>query len=570
MADFKLPDVGEGIDSGVVVSVLVSVGDTVEVDQPVIELETDKAVVEVPSDVSGVVEEINVKENDEAKVGQVLLTLGEGAAASEDKPEKAEAEQEPESKKEAAASKENAASDADSGGGSSTFELPELGEGIDAGTVVAILVKEGDTVEIDQPVIELETDKAVVEVPSGVSGTVQSIDVKVGDEASVGQTVLTVGGGSSSSSGQEAQEKAQDTAQETKSQETKSQETKSQSQQAKSDGEGSSAAKVDRKEAYPEATPAPKDAGDGKLIPAAPSVRRLAREMGVNLHEVSGSGILNRISADDVRRYADGDSAPASAPAASNAPAPSTPAVKLPDFSKWGEVNREPMAGIRKATVRAMTQAWSTVPMVTHFDKADITEFEVMRKQYKPKAEAAGASLTPTAMLLKIVAGALKKFPDFNASIDTEANEIIYKSYIHIGVAVDTPNGLLVPVIKNADQKNIIELASELGELAGKARDRKLSPDEMQGGNFNISNLGGIGGTNFTPIVNPPQVAILGVSRGKFEPVWDKEKSEFIPRMLMPISLTYDHRLIDGAAAARFSKWLCTAIEDPFLLMLEG
>ena len=563
MADFKLPDVGEGIESGIVVSILVKEGDSVEVDQAVIELETDKAVVEVPSNVSGVVEAVNVKENDEVKVGQTLLSLGDSGAASatkDDKSEEAKAEEkdapaQAASKESAPAAKSDAG--ASDGGSPSTFKLPELGEGIDAGTVVAILVKEGDSVELDQPVIELETDKAVLEVPSGVSGVVQSIAVKVGDEASVGQSVLSVSGGASADTSKDAQ-------------------TEAKADKAKQSGtdEGSAAPQVDRKEAYPEATPAPPAADEhaGKLIPAAPSVRRLAREMGVPLREVAGSGIMNRISADDVRRYAQ-DGNPAAAPTSSDAApsaAPSVPPVKLPDFSKWGEVKREPMSGIRKATVRAMTQAWGTVPMVTHFDKADITDFEAMRKQYKPKAEAAGASLTPTAMLLKIVAGALKKFPDFNASIDSESNEVIYKDFINIGVAVDTPNGLLVPVIKNADQKNIIELAAELGELAGKARDRKLSPDEMQGGNFNVSNLGGIGGTNFTPIVNPPQVAILGVSRGRFEPVWDKEKAAFIPRMLMPISLTYDHRLIDGAAAAKFSKWLCAAIEEPFLLMLEG
>ena len=545
MADFKLPDVGEGIDSGTVVSVLVSVGDTVEVDQPVIELETDKAVVEVPSNVSGKVESIGVKEGEEAKVGQVILSVGEGAASeetsAEPKASASEADSEPDGKS--------------SGASAQDFKLPELGEGIDAGTVVAVLVKEGDSVELEQSVIELETDKAVVEVPSGVSGVVKSIGVNVGDEAKVGQTILSVSGGAAPAQPDKQPDK---------------QPAEKQDKQATS---GSSAPQIDRKEAYPQAKPAPADADSGelsgKLIPAAPSVRRLARELGVNLREVPGSGILNRISADDVRRYAErGAAAPASAPA--SAPAPSAPPVELPDFSKWGETRREPMSGIRKATVRSMTQAWGTVPMVTHFDEADITEFEAMRQQYKPKAKAVGASLTPTAMLLKIVAGALKKFPDFNASIDTGSNEIVYKDYINIGVAVDTPNGLLVPVIKDADHKNIIELAQELGELAAKARDRKLSPDEMQGGNFNVSNLGGIGGTGFTPIVNPPQVAILGVSRGKTQPVWDAEAGEFRPRLIMPISLTYDHRLIDGAAAARFTRWLCEAIEEPFLLMLEG
>src|SRR5690606_11828526 len=223
---------------------------------------------------------------------------------------------------------------------------------------------------------------------------------------------------------------------------------------------------------------------------------------------------------------------------------------------------------VRKATLRAMTNAWSTVPMVTHFDKADITELERLRNRYQPLAEAEGAKLTPPAILLKIVAIALVRFPDFNAIIDAEALEVVHKQYVNVGVAVDTDAGLLVPVVKSVDTKNMIELAVELGELAEKARDRKLSVDEMQGGNFSISNLGGIGGTGFTPIVNPPDVAILGVSRASIEPVWNKESGSFEPRTVMPLALTYDHRLIDGAAAARLLRWICTALEDPFLVAL--
>ena len=568
MAEFKLPEVGEGIDSGVVISILVSEGDTVEVDQPVLELETDKAVVEVPSSVSGKVQSINVKENDEAQVGQVIMTVGESSAdanSADDGDDEGDnaaedaSDEGAESSSQDAKSEDSSGSD-DSGGGSEEFKLPELGEGIDAGTVVAILVSEGDTIEIDQPVLELETDKAVVEVPSGVSGTVQSINVKANEEASVGQVILTVGGGSGGGAAKSESKSA------AKSDSDKS--ASSDSKEAPKSQEGSKKA--------PSGQSAPSTLADGegssKLVPAAPSVRRLAREMDVDIRQIQGSGILGRVSAQDVRTFAETGSVSRGAPAKESAPAsaPAAPKVELPDFSKWGETEREPMSGIRKATVRAMTQAWSTVPMVTQFDKADITEFNALRKKYAAKAEAAGVKLTPTAMLIKVVAGALKKFPDFNASIDTEANEVVYKKYINIGIAVDTPNGLLVPVIKNADQKNMIDLALELDELAAKARDRKLSPDEMQGGNFNISNLGGIGGTGFTPIVNPPQVAILGVSRGGMEPIWDKDKGEFIPRMMMPMSVTYDHRLIDGAASARFLRWLCTAVEDPFLLALEG
>ncbi|HHO55948.1 MAG TPA: branched-chain alpha-keto acid dehydrogenase subunit E2, partial [Trueperaceae bacterium] len=278
---------------------------------------------------------------------------------------------------------------------------------------------------------------------------------------------------------------------------------------------------------------------------------------GIDIHQIQGSGILGRISIYDLN--VQGSSTQPS----------SLPQINLPDFSKWGNISRKPMSGIRKATVRSMAAAWANVPMVTHFDKADSDNFEAFRQRYKKLAERKGLKLTPTAILLKIVATALGKFPDFNASIDTNSQEIIYKDYINIGVAVDTPNGLLVPVIKNADKKSIFELAQELSELAEKARNRKLGLADMQGGNFTISNLGGIGGYGFSPIVNPPEVAILGVSRSTMEPVYNKETGSFDAKLMMPLSLTYDHRLIDGAAAARFSLWLTQAIAEPLFMSLD-
>lgn len=423
------------------------------------------------------------------------------------------------------------------------FRLPDVGEGIDSGTVVAILVKEGDTIEVDQAVIELETDKAVIEIPSAVAGTVSSISVENGAELKIGEVILTV----SEAGGEAAAEAPEEPA------------------EAEDEPEAAAAPSTPAEEAEapaPAAAPAAPAAGagaSGRHIPAAPSVRRLARERGIDLSTVQGSGILGRISAADLER------APAAAPAAA-----AVPAFRLPDFSRWGSTERQPMSGIRKATVRSMATAWATVPMVTHFDRADTTELEALRRRYQPRAEAAGTKLTPTAILVKIVAAALKRFPDFNASIDTETEEIVYKDYVNVTVAVDTDHGLLVPVIKNADRKNVIELSSELEELAEKARNRKLTPDEMQGGNFSVSNLGGIGGTGFTPIVSPPEVAILGVSRSTMEQVYDRETGEFTARLMLPLALTYDHRLIDGAAAARFLRWICQAVEEPFLLALEG
>jgi pyruvate dehydrogenase E2 component (dihydrolipoamide acetyltransferase) len=437
------------------------------------------------------------------------------------------------------------------------FKMPEVGEGIESGVVVALLVAVGDTIEVDQPVLELETDKAVVEVPSNVAGVVTAINVAENAEAQIGQVILTVdeaGAGAAAPADEEAAPAEAPPAQEAP---------------AEAPVAASPPPTTPAASAPPIADPEryQGDPDSRRLVPAAPSVRRLAREMGIDIRAIQGSGTLGRISADDVRRFAEtGSPLPAAAPSQS----PATTHFELPDFSRWGEVERQPMSGIRKATVRTMTTAWATVPMVTHFDKADSTEFEALRQRYKPAAEALSAKLTPTAMLIKVVASALHKFPDFNASIDTATNEIIYKRYINVGVAVDTDNGLLVPVIKNADRKNMLDLAVELGDLAAKARDRKLGLDEMQGGNFSVSNLGGIGGTGFTPIVNPPDVAILGVARGGFEPVYDRETGEFVPRMMMPLALTYDHRLIDGAAAAKFLRWVCRAIEEPFLMALEG
>jgi pyruvate dehydrogenase E2 component (dihydrolipoamide acetyltransferase) len=476
---------------------------------------------------------------------------------------------------------------------STEFKLPEVGEGIEAGTVVSVLVSEGDRIEVDQAVLEFETDKAVVEVPSSVAGVVRQIHVKANEEVKVGQTVLTVDEAAAEAAGEEAPEpgapagEGRDEAERPgeMAQEDEPQATATADRAAEDAAEGAAEGAAPQRDEAAESGRITAAEG-GRPAPAAPSVRRLAREQGVDLKEVSGSGALGRISADDVLRFAAGErprpaaeeappaAAPEGAPAAAapeGAPAAAAPAqVPLPDFSVWGDTERVAMSGIRKATVRAMRNAWATVPMVTHFDSADATEFEALRQRYKRAAEALGAKLTPTAMLIKVVAAALRKFPDFNASLDVEAQEIVYKRYVNVGVAVDTDRGLLVPVVKNADQKNMLQLAVELGELAEKARDRKLGPEDMQGGNLTVSNLGGIGGQGFTPIVDPPDVAILGVARSRMEPVWDAEQETFVARLTMPLALTYDHRLIDGASAARFLRWICRAIEEPFLMALEG
>ena len=416
-------------------------------------------------------------------------------------------------------------------------KLPELGDNVTQATVVGVLVKEGDRVEPGQPLLELETDKAVVEVPAEAGGVVKRVLVKVGDEVRPGQPFLEL---AEAEGGAEAPPlKAEE----------------------RPEAPAPKAEEAPRP-APKEAPPAPQEApSERRLIPAAPSIRRLARELGVDLTRLRGTGLAGRITEEDVRRAAGlGEAAPAALPAA--------PAPRLPDFTKWGPVRREPMSGVRKATVRSMSQAWAQVPMVTHFDEADVTELEALRKQYAKKAEEKGFRLTLTAFLLKALALTLKAFPKFNASLDVEAQEIVYKDYIHIGVAVDTPHGLLVPVIRDVDRKGVLRLAEELQEISQRARERKLSPEEMQGATFSLSNLGGIGGTGFTPIVNWPEVAILGVSRSQMKPLRDPGKEASVPRLVMPFSLTYDHRLIDGADAARFCRHLAGILEDPLGLAL--
>lgn len=481
---------------------------------------------------------------------------------------------------------------------STEITLPKLGENLDSGVVSKVLVAVGDSVTEDQPVIELDTDKATVEVPAFASGTVKEVRVKEGETIKVGQVILTVdesGGAETDKRKAEAEPKLKEEAkpEEKIKMKAEAQEEgeripgapepeKKAAAQAKPSPEeeqkieegkieGDSATPSIEKKAEPAKTekpaaaaPAPETAAVRELAPAAPSVRRLARELGVDINEVTGAGPGGRISEEDVRNYARSIIINVSRPQL--APKPS--AASLPDFTKWGEVEREAMTGVRRKTAEHTQNAWLTIPHVTQFDRADITELEETRERFAMKAEAAGGKLTITAIALKVVASALKNFPQFNASLDIETEEIIYKKYFHIGVAVDTDRGLLVPVIRDVDKKNLLELSIELNRVAERARQKKLSLEEMQGGTFTITNLGGIGGTGFTPIVNSPEVAILGIARATRQPVF--VDGHFEPRLELPLALSYDHRLIDGADAARFLRRVAEAIEQPFLLTLEG
>jgi pyruvate dehydrogenase E2 component (dihydrolipoamide acetyltransferase) len=447
---------------------------------------------------------------------------------------------------------------------STDMKLPELGENIEGGDVLRVMVKPGDAVKKDQAVLELETDKATIEVPSSAEGVVKEVKVKPGEKVKVGQTIFLIEEGQSADGGEQKAEAKPETP---KAEAPKPEAQKPEVQKPEAPKqEKRKADVVEMKPSKQAAAPAPappQAAPDAASIPAAPSARRLARELGVKIQDVQGSGPGGRISMDDVsayvRRLLSGAGAARSTAGAADA---------LPDFSKWGTVERKPMSGVRRTTAHRLTQAWNTVPHVFQHDRADITGVEALRKRLSKKSEAEGrAPITITAFLVKTLAVALKKYPQMNSSVDLATDEIIYKQYVHIGVAVDTDRGLLVPVIRDVDQKDIFQIADELGQAAEKARSRKLSLDDMQGGSITISNLGSLGGGAFTPIVNWPEVAILGVARARMEPVYSD--GEFVPRFLMPLTLSYDHRVIDGADGVRILRWIVEAIDQPALMWMD-
>ncbi|MBW2712851.1 MAG: 2-oxo acid dehydrogenase subunit E2 [Deltaproteobacteria bacterium] len=421
-----------------------------------------------------------------------------------------------------------------------------MAENVESASVLSILVSVGDQVERDQTLIEFETDKATVELPSPCAGRITSIQVSEGDDVQVGASLLEIDEGAASS----------DTATPTPEEAPASTSVKK---------------KEEEKEAEPAPTPAatqkqkpPTSAGptrSGSSIPASPFVRRLARDLGIDLSRVEGSGLGGRITREDITRHG--------RERIEQGPGPSAPKTPpLPDFSQWGAIERSTMTGIRRITAERMSNAWTTIPHVTHFEKADITQLEATRRKLAPRVAEKGGKLSVTAIALKVVASALKLFPNFNASLDVEHGEIVTKSYINLGLAVDTPKGLVVPVLRNVDQMNIAEIAVSLNQISAKARAGKISLKELSGGTFTVSNLGGLGTHHFSPIINWPEVAILGLGRASEEmAVIDGEGQA---RLMLPLSLSYDHRLIDGADAARFVSWVCEALENSFLLTLEG
>ncbi|OAI51499.1 dihydrolipoamide acetyltransferase [Betaproteobacteria bacterium SCGC AG-212-J23] len=519
MSQVVVPDIGD-FKEVEVIEILVKPGDAVTKEQSLITLESDKATMEIPSPADGVVQSIKIKVGDKVSKGAAILELD-----AKDAPRKEAPKAEPAKP----ASKAN--------GGTQTVSVPDIGDFKEV-EVIEILVKPGDTVAKEQSLLTLESDKATMEIPSPGAGRVQSIKVKVGDKVSKGSAILILEGNGATSA-------------------------------------PAPAAKASPQPAAATPQPVPAAAATPRPVPrepreetttkphASPSVRKFARELGVNLSQVQGSGPKGRILHADVQGFVKGAlSGKAVSPVKSGGGAlpfnlPAWPEV---DFAKFGPIESKPLPRIQKLSGPYLHRNWISIPHVTQFDEADITELEAFRKAQTAETEKRGFKLTMLAFLIKACVTALKQFPDFNSSLDKSGETLTLKKYFHIGVAVDTSGGLVVPVVRDADRKGVFDVASELAQISKLARDGKLKPGDMQGGTFSISSLGGIGGTFFTPIINAPEVAILGVSRAAMKPVWNGK--EFAPRLIMPIALSYDHRVIDGASAARFTTYLVSVLSD--------
>ncbi|MCG8439347.1 MAG: dihydrolipoyllysine-residue acetyltransferase, partial [Pseudomonadales bacterium] len=532
----QVPDVGSS-DPVDVIEISVKVGDTIAAEDTIVVLESDKATVEVPAPKAGKVTAINVKVGDRVKEGDDLLEVEADSGADDNAPSQEEAttdtptEQETAPQPEAEQAPAKSASRTESR--TETVTVPDLGD-IDGAEIIEVSVAAGDALEAEQVIAVLESDKASLEIPVPQAGTVESVIIKVGDKVSTGDPLLTL----AVSGGDVAPEAKENTATSSASvSQTSASDKQEQNKQEQ-------AKPTQTSTAIPAAANSP-----GKAVHAGPAVRKLAREMGVDLGQVPGTGPKDRILKEDVHAWVKQRLESQSAPATGSGGM----SLDLPDidFSQFGDVEREELNKLRKVSAQNLHRSWLTIPHVTQHDNADITDLEAFRKQQNKALEREGVKLTMLAFLVAACAKALKEFPRFNSSLENSGEALIHKHYINIGIAVDTPNGLVVPVIKDADKKTLKEIAQEMGELAEKARNRKLTPADMKGGTFSISSLGGIGGTAFTPIVNWPEVAILGVSRSDMQPVWDG--NQFVPRLTLPLSLSYDHRVIDGADAARFT-----------------
>ncbi|MCZ8410535.1 dihydrolipoyllysine-residue acetyltransferase [Achromobacter dolens] len=547
VVQIKVPDIGD-FKEVEVIEVLVAVGDTIKAEQSLITVESDKASMEIPASQGGVVKSIAVKVGDKVAEGAVVLEVeaadAAAAPAAKEAP-KAEAPKQAAAAGAAPAAKAEAAAPAASGG-PVEIEVPDIGDFKEV-EVIEVMVAVGDTIKAEQGLITVESDKASMEIPASQGGVVKEVKVKVGDKVAKGSVVVVVEGSAPAAAAPAAKAEAAP--------------AKSEAPAAKAEAPAVPATPAAGSRPAPAAALEDANLKPGQLPHASPSVRKFARELGVNLSKVKGTGPKDRITADDVRGFV--KQALAAGPvAAAGGSADGAALGLLPwpkvDFTKFGPVEAKPLSRIKKISGANLHRNWVMIPHVTNNDEADITDLEALRVTLNKENEKSGIKVTMLAFLIKAVVAALKKFPEFNASLD--GDNLVLKQYYHIGFAADTPNGLVVPVIRDADKKGILQIAQEMTDLSKKAREGKISPADMQGGCFSISSLGGIGGTSFTPIINAPEVAILGVSRSSHKPVWDGK--QFVPRLIVPLSLSYDHRVIDGAAAARFNAYLGALLAD--------
>ena len=537
MTTLKIPDLG-GPSQVEIIEILVSAGDSVEAEQALIVLETDKATMEIPAETAGVIKSLSVKVGDKVSSGDVFGELDSDAsgteenAAEEKNAENASAAEQKSTEAPVKSAVESTSPQSTEPAAVDIF-IPDLG-GSEHVEVIEVQVSAGDEIDAEQTVLVLESDKASMEIPAGQAGTIVSLAVAVGAKVSAGDLMLTL------------QPKA---ALSTKTETAKTPPKKTET----AESEVASASEPQR--AAPD-TVTSSSTPQGE-VHAGPAVRKLAREFGVELALVKGNGPKQRITKDDIQHYVKQRLSAASSMVQTGAGIPTVPVV---DFAKFGPVSESPLNNIKRATARAMTTAWLNVPQVTQFDQADITDLENYRKQQNDRYARQGIKFSIVPFVLKAIAKTLEDFPVFNASLSADGEKLILKQYVHIGVAVDTPKGLLVPVIRDVNQKSVTQITQELTDKAELARLGKLPLTDMQGGCFSLSSLGGIGGTAFTPIVNPPEVAILGLSKASMQPVWDG--SAFVPRLMLPLSLSYDHRVVDGAEAARFGQRLVMYLQD--------
>lgn len=543
MSDIKLPDLGEGVSGGIVAALSVQVGDSVAANDPIIEIETDKAVLPVPAPEDGVIASFNVAAGDKINVGEVIASFASGAAAQESPAA------------DVAAPSPTVEAVSATGGAAAVVPviLPDLGEGVSGGIVAAVSAEVGDELSEGDPILEIETDKAVLPVPSPAAGALAKVHVAAGDKINVGDVIadLSTSAAAAPAAVAEApQPKAE--------------------QQA-----GAPATPAPAPAARPSA-PAPGvgkgSAIPGASVPAGPATRKLARELGIDLSVVSGSGRGGRVKVEDVKAHVKalnlGSKESGQAGAAPAASAPKADWPSLPDPAKFGPVKREKLSNLRNIISERMSMCWNRIPHVFQFNELDLTELGQFQKRYKEDFKARGSSCSPTNFIIKAMAICLKEFPQFNACLDEETGEIVYKEYVNIGVAVDTPTGLIVPVLKDVDQMTIFQIGKDLKELAKRTRDRKVTQEDLSGGCMTLSNLGGIGGTHFTPIVNWPEVAILGVGKSEVKPRYID--GEVQPRTMAQFTLSYDHRVIDGADGARFMVRLTEILENIERTLMGG